>query len=292
MKKVVVSLSLLIGLGVTQINAQTFDVGIKGGLNIPNLSSVGKATPVNEGYSSILAWCSGVFVEMHLTKTFSLQSGLEYTRQGGKKDGLQALPAGTVYDGVIAENPPFAALTSFLPADYLYANFRSEPYFDYLMLPVQAKFGWNFSKTSPLRVYVSAGVFGSYLLKTERISKGNSLFYADASKTSLTDYAKTNFAAALNALPPLQNTMILAALDMFGSYDNDLNNTENMIDDINRFNFGIISSVGISCKVAQRHNIFVEGGGNYGLINLQKDDDNGQNRIGAATVMLGYGFSF
>jgi len=291
MKKVLLSLALLIGLVATQINAQTFDVGIKGGLNIPNLSSVGKSTPVNEGYSSILAWCSGVFVEMHLTKTFSLQSGLEYTRQGGKKDGLQALPAGTVYDGVIAENPPFAMLTNFLPADYLYANFRSEPYFDYLMLPVQAKFGWNFSKTSPFRVYVSAGVFGSYLLKTERISKGNSQFYADASKTSLTDYAKTNFGDALNAMGLFQSA-IIDALDMFGSYDNDLNNTENMIDDINRYNFGIIGSVGLSCKVAQRHNIFIEGGGNYGLINLQKDDDNGQNRIGAATVMLGYGFSF
>ena len=291
MKKVVVSLALVIGLGATQISAQSIEVGIKGGLNIPNLRAGSKNSPLSDDYSSILSWCSGVFVEKHLTKTFSLQTGLEYTQQGGQKDGLQALPADMTYAGVIAQDAGFAALTNFLPQDYLYANFNSKPLFDYLMLPVQAKFGWNFSESSPFRVYISAGVFGSYLLKSERISKGNSQFYADASKTSLKDYAMTNFGAAFNAMDPMQSGMILGGIDVFGSSVNDLNGTDNMINDISRFNFGIIGSIGISCKVASRHRILLEGGGNYGLIDLQKNDAHGQNKIGAATLMVGYAFS-
>lgn len=292
MKKTVVTLALVIGLGAIQIHAQTFDVGIKGGLNVPNLSSGSKGTPLSDDYTSILSWCSGVFVEMHLTKTFSMQSGLEFTRQGGKKDGVQAVPAAPIYEGAIAENALFATLTDYLPAEYLYADFKSRPHFDYLMLPVQAKLGWNFSETSPFRVYVSAGIFGSYLLKAERISKGNSQFFADESKTSLRDFATTNFGAMLDAMPPLQSGFILAGMDIFGSYVTDLNGTENITDDIHRFNFGVIGSVGISCKLAQHHSIFIEGGGNYGLINMQKNDEHGQNRIGAGTLMLGYGFSF
>jgi len=291
MKKVVVSLALVIGLGATQINAQSIEVGIKGGLNIPNLKAGSKNSPLSDDYSSILSWCGGVFLEKHLTKTFSMQVGLEYTQQGGKKDGLQALPADMMYAGAIAQNPGFAALTNFMPTDYLYADFNSKPLFDYLMLPVQAKFGWNFSETSPFRVYFSAGIFGSYLLKSERISKGSSQFYADVSKTSLQDYAMTNFGAAFSAMPPEQSGMILGGINAFGSTVNDLNGTDNMINDINRFNFGIIGSVGISCKVASRHKIFIEGGGNYGLIDLQKNDAHGQNKIGAASAIIGFAYS-
>jgi len=291
MKKIMLSLSLVIGLGVMQISAQTFDVGIKGGLNIPNLRPGGKDTPLSDDYSSLFSMGGGAFVEMHLTKTFSLQAGLDYSRQGGKKNGVQALPAAPIYAGATAQNAGFAALTNFMPADYLYANFKSEPSFNYLMLPVQAKVGWNFSKTSPFRVYVSAGIFGSYLLNAERVSKGSSQFYADDKKTSLKDYATANFGAAMDAMPPMQSAMILGGIEAFGSSINDLNGTENVTNDIYRFNFGIIGSVGISCKVAPRHSIFIEGGGNYGLINIQKDDANGQNRIGAASVMIGYSYS-
>ena len=291
MQKIMLSLALVIGLGATQINAQTFDVGIKGGLNIPNLRSGSKDTPLSEDYSSLFSWGGGAFVEMHLTKTFSMQAGLEYTRQGGNKDGIQALPAAPIYAGATAQNAGFAALTNFMPSDYLYANFKSEPRFDYIMLPVQAKFGWNFSQTSPFRVYVSAGIFGSYLLKAERVSKGSSQFYVDVRKTSLKDYAITNFGVVLDAMPPMQSAMMLGGLEAFGSSVNNLDGTEKITDDIHRFNFGIIGSVGISCKVAPRHSIFIEGGGNYGLINIQKDDMNGQNRIGAASVMIGYAFS-
>jgi hypothetical protein len=40
-----------------------------------------------------------------------------------------------------------------------------------------------------------------------------------------------------------------------------------------------------------RHCFFLEAGGNYGFITVQNSDANGSNRLGAASVMVGYAFS-
>lgn len=290
MKKVLfsVALALVFGmnLGMITAQAQSFDVGIKGGLNIPNLKSGGENSPLSEGFSSLLAWGSGIVVEKHVTKTFSIQTGIEYSLQGGKKDGVQAIPAGPVYEEAQVADAEFAMMKIYMPEEYLYADFYSEPRFHYLMLPVQAKFGRNISVTSPLRVYLSGGIFGSYLLKGERITKRSSGLYADAKSTSLRDFATP---LVVDMIPFLRDK-ILAGLDMFGNEINDFNGTDIITDDVYRFNFGVIGSLGVSCKLATRHSIFIEGGGNYGLIKIQKDKANGQNRIGAVTAMLGYSF--
>ena len=44
--------------------------------------------------------------------------------------------------------------------------------------------------------------------------------------------------------------------------------------------------------ISKRAIFFIEGGGNYGFLNIQKGTDNGKNQIGAATVALGYGYTF
>jgi hypothetical protein len=36
--------------------------------------------------------------------------------------------------------------------------------------------------------------------------------------------------------------------------------------------------------------IFIEGGGNYGFLNIQKGTANGKNETGAGTVAVGYAF--
>ena len=290
MKKVIIVVSQCVAMILLASGAfaQKVELGVKGGLNIPNLTSGGKDTPVSEDYSSIQSAGGGVFVEFCFTKTFSLQTGLEYSRQGGKKDGVQALPAAPIYAGAAAENPAFSQMSSFMPNDYLYADFKSEAQFDYLMLPVQAKFGWNFTSTSPFRVYVGAGVFGSYLMSAKRVSTGKSAFYADERRTSLANYASTTHGAIINAMPEIQQQMLLGGITAFGNSVNDLNRTQTITDDIRRGNFGLIGSIGISWKISDRHKIFLEGGGNYGLAQVQKDEINGQNRIGAASVMLGY----
>ncbi len=56
-------------------------------------------------------------------------------------------------------------------------------------------------------------------------------------------------------------------------------------------NFGIEGDLGFALK-AGSSKIFVEGGGNYGFLNIQKGTENGKNHIGAATVRLGYAIDF
>ena len=41
-----------------------------------------------------------------------------------------------------------------------------------------------------------------------------------------------------------------------------------------------------------RSKIFIEGGGNYGFVNIQKDSENGKNKIGAGFIRIGYAFGF
>jgi hypothetical protein len=287
MKKIILSVALVIGLGISQAYAQGIEYGVKGGLTLPNLTSGGVSTPLSDNYASITAWGAGVFADFKLTQTFSIQTGLELSRQGGRKDGVQALPATPIYASVMATNPQFALLKDFLPEDYLYADFKSIAHFDYLMLPVQAKFGWNLSHKSPFRVYVSAGVFASYLLEANRLSKGTfPPFYVDALKGSLSKWALDN--KAVGMMPEEIQQMILGGIDLFANAQAQVDNKENITSDIRRGNFGFIGVAGLSYQLSKRNKIFIEAGGNYGLVKLQKDPINGQNRIGAATVMAGY----
>jgi hypothetical protein len=57
--------------------------------------------------------------------------------------------------------------------------------------------------------------------------------------------------------------------------------------ELNPVNAGVQGNVGIQYQY-NRHKFFIEAGGNYGFIRIQKEKSNGSNHIGAATVMLGY----
>lgn len=62
-------------------------------------------------------------------------------------------------------------------------------------------------------------------------------------------------------------------------------------DQLNTFNFGFSANLGFAYHF-NKSNIFIEGGGNYGFLNIQKGTANGKNHIGAGTVALGYGYTF
>ena len=68
-----------------------WESGVCGGISIPNLTAPGSENnPLNTGYSSRLGPDFGVFAERHIMGKFSLEARIEYSSQGGKKDGLQA----------------------------------------------------------------------------------------------------------------------------------------------------------------------------------------------------------
>jgi hypothetical protein len=72
-------------------SAQNTAIGFRGGISIPNLSSSGSdQNPLNTGYSSRLGPEFSVFAEFKISELFSVETMVEYSSQGGKKNGLQA----------------------------------------------------------------------------------------------------------------------------------------------------------------------------------------------------------
>lgn len=245
--------------------AQKVSVGIKGGLSIPNLTagSGSDKNPLNEGYSSSFGPDFGIFTEIKFSKLFSLQPEIEYSSQGGKKDGFQALTTPSQLA------PVFTAMGMTVPT-YLYADYKSKAQFNYLMVPVLSKFGWDLGKQSPFRVYVAAGPFVGFLLNAhQKISGGTSAVYYDN--------------AAQNRVKIPDQTGALNDLSL------PFDSNQNIKDQLHKTNVGLEGEAGISYKIG-RSNIFIEGGGNYGFLNIQKGTANGKNNVGAGTVMIGYAY--
>ncbi|WP_142685033.1 porin family protein [Chitinophaga polysaccharea] len=239
-------------LGCLQANAQV-DLGARGGISIPNLTAGGsESNPLNTGYSSRQGPDFGIFGEYHISKLFSIEAMLSYSSEGGKKKGLQAFPF-----------PPemAPALPPGMPAPtYLYANFESQAKMNYLMLPILAKFGWNLGATSPLRLYVDAGPFLGFLVSAKQVTSGSSILYLDEEgKQPITQQPQ--------------------------SFDK----TTDIKDQLHTFNVGVSGNVGLA-YIFGRNQVFVEGGGNYGFLNIQKGSANGKNNIGAATASIGYAY--
>lgn len=232
--------------------AQNFSLGIRGGISIPNLSAGGSnENPLNTGYSSRLGPDFGIFGEFKISNVFSIQPMVEYSSQGGKKDGLQAFPTPPAYAVYFQPGPA---------PTYLYANFKSEAKLDYLMIPVLAKFGWDLKPMSPVRICVDAGPFVGFLLSAKQVTSGSSNIYGDSGG----QHALTPDAQSFDA-------------------------TDDIKSQLNTTNFGVEGNVGVSYSFG-KSDIFIEGGFNYGFLNIQKGIANGKNNTGAATVSLGYAY--
>jgi hypothetical protein len=244
MKKLIFYSSLFV-LSFLFINAQAQNVaiGVEGGISIPNLTAGSSgSTPLSTGYSSRLGPDFGINAEFKVSGLFSIQPQLEYSSQGGKKDGFQAFPN--------TQPPP----------TYLYATFNSEARMNYLMLPVLAKFGWDF-KGSPLRFFVDAGPFVSLLMSAHQVTSGTSEVYA---------------------IIDGQKEPASPGPEPFGK-------TTDIKDQLHGTNYGIEGNVGLAYRFKKSY-LYIEAGGNYGFINIQTVAEDGSNNTGAATVVIGYSF--
>ena len=220
--------------------AQHSSIGLKAGIGIPNLSSgSSNQNPVSNGWSSRLGPYFGIVGQVPLAGIFSLQGELNYASQGGKKNGVQAIP------NPLAPVPP-----------YLYADFKSVARLNYLELPIMLRA--DFKLNDVLKLFVHAGPYVGYLLMAKTIATGSSIIYADPQKTQPLTPAPSSF-----------------------------NSTEDIKDQLKKFNVGAQGGVGLSCKLGKGE-LELTAGGNYGLINIQKDAANGKNNTGAATLTLGY----
>lgn len=264
MKKILFIVGLLLASYTIQAQNDIY-IGVRGGLNIPKLTASGD-NPMSKGYSSRLAGNCGIFAEFRFSELFSLRPMVEYTQQGGLRDGMQAIPAAMLPGDM-------QAIPALVGEKYLYADFKSETKFNYIMVPVLANFGWNLHGI-PVRVYVNAGPFISFLLSAEQVTSGSSALYVDPAGDMTMDY--------------LLGTLMGTAPQ--GEVPMDAKRT--ITDEVNSINYGVSANIGIAYEIAPRHNILLEVGGNYGFRELQKSSENGENRIGAGTVVVGYAYKF
>ncbi len=245
--------------GATLSARAQIEIGVAGGISIPNLSASGSQNnPLNTGYSSRLGPEFGLVAEDHFSKLFSVEGKIVFSSQGGKKDGMQAFPT------------PSEVATEFqqqgiTPPTYLYANFKSEAVLNYLRVPVLVKAGWNFGKQSKIRFSIAAGPFAGFLLSAKQVTSGNSNIYLDAAGQAPLPGGSQSF-----------------------------NKTTNIKDQLHTANFGLDGNLGLAYlfKDNRLHKIFLEVGGNYGFANIQKGTANGKNNTGAATILLGYTYNF
>lgn len=230
---------LIFSLLFLSAGAQNVAIGVQGGISIPNLTAGGNQTPLSTGYSSRFGPDFGISAEFKVSKLFSIQPQVEYSSQGGKKNGFQAFT-----------NPQ-------PPPTYLYATYNSEAKMNYLMIPVLAKFGWDF-KSSPLRFFVDAGLFLGFLLSAHQVTSGTSQIYADQGKTQPASPGPVSF-----------------------------NDNSDIKSQLHGTNVGIEGNVGLAYQFKKSY-VFIEAGGNYGFLNIQKNAQDGSNNTGAATIDIGY----
>ena len=288
MKKFLIS-TIVIALATCGLYAQDVKFGIRGGMNLSNMMAGGNNTPMSEDYKSRAAVGAGIFTELQFNPLFSVRFGVEYNQQGGKKNGMQALPSQRLVTeagnsiGMGITDQQLAALYALalgMP-QYYYANMNNTVKVDYVTIPVLAQVGWNIAET-PWRVYVNAGPFVSFLLSGKQASTGNSRLFANASgTTTLWD----------NLQPPLQGIVTSEFPSMVETLSGPVDfGTTSITGELKSTNFGVTGNVGIRYQCGRNY-FFLEAGGNYGFITVQSDDTNGSNRLGGATVMAGYSFS-
>ncbi len=288
MKKVIISAVISI-LTVCGTYAQDVKFGFRGGLNLPNIIAGNNDTPLSQGYVSRMATGAGIFTELQLNQTVSLRLGVEYSEMGGKKDGMQAMPAkrliteigNSIGTSITSQQlAVLGALTENMP-QYYYANVNNTVKFNYIMLPLMVQFGKNIGQ-SPWRMYVNTGPFVSFFLSGKQAAKGTSKLYSDVSGT----------ATLWDNIPQgIQGIVTAEFPDMEQQLDNPVTfGTTDITEELKSTNFGITGNVGISYQY-RRSYFFIEAGGNYGFVTVQNDSANGNNRIGAASIMAGYAFS-
>ena len=238
---------LVICLPASAAVAGNWAVGLHGGSSVPDLRDNG-GNELSRGWSSRVAPYFGATAEYEFSPEFSIQSGLDYAPQGGKKNGLQ----------------PIITDTSQLPVPpgtTLYADFKNVAKLNYLEIPVLATFHFG-----PSRQF-SAGV-GPYfglLLSARNVTSGTSSIYLDAQgQQALT-------------LPPDNSPLPPQSFDA----------TTDGKSDLHSFNCGLQAALGVQHPVGGGFaSLGVRGG--LGLTNIQKDPVNGKNTTGNLVVAVGY----
>lgn len=179
-------------------------------------------------------------------------------QRGGRRDGIQPITIPDKYLSLFQNN--FKT-----DKDYLYANLNNVSKMNYLLLPLMLKFEYPIAFKGHLRAYIEAGPNFGYLLASKQVINANPLrvfLEADGTKEIPSPGVKKFFGSSIDTIIDGR-------------------------DELHHLNVGVQGGLGL-VWVSGKSKIFIEGGGNYGFIPVQKGNEHGKNNIGAATILLGY----
>ncbi|MFN0083388.1 MAG: porin family protein [Ferruginibacter sp.] len=240
-------------LSFEQVSAQKIDVGVIGGLSVPQLKSTGDNI-ISQDYKSRLGATYGVFADFGVIKNFSIKVVAAYASQGGKRNGSQPLTS----------LPP-ELLQLIPPGTQLYANFDNEAILNYLEIPVMAKLEWG----GKLKYYANLGPYIGILLSAKQITEGSSQLYFDKAGTKPLSFMG-------QPLPGIS-----------------FNATTNVKNDINSINVGITGGGGLTYPLSKAIKVLLDVRGAYGFTNIQEDTQaNGESKTGGVFITTGLAYSF
>ena len=233
-------------------------IGGKVGYSLGSLTS-STENIYTDDYESISGIDFGLTLEFKLTALISMQTELNYTHRGGERNGLQPVPINPDIENLNDFVFPFIGLAPITNENPLYATFNSESDLQYIEVPALLKFGWG----DNLRFSAAIGPYVGILLKAKQVTSGTSQFYLDSE----------------GAIP----------LDFVPAVSFDANT--NIKDDLRTVNFGGTFAIGISKKLGDTSQLFVDARASYGINSIQIKDEYGDSNIGGVIFSLGYAYT-
>ncbi len=226
-------------------------VGYHGGLSIPNFRG-SEGDPFSRGFTSRQGLFFGIIGELGLTPEFSLVAEVNFSSQGGKRNGLQM---------ILMDLPPELPVP---PGTMLYADFKNETILDYIEIPFMGRLSFG---SSP-RFFLNAGPYIGTLIGAKAVTEGTSTVYLDEGGT-------------VPVLIPPDGDPLVIPLDA----------DTNVKDSLKKTNVGIAGGGGFMYRVGPGH-IVVEARFQLGLTVIQKDvETSGSTKTGAVILSVGYTFS-
>jgi hypothetical protein len=229
-------------------SAGVIKLGAHGGLSIPNIR--GSDTNIfSRGFTSREGPFFGLGADIALMPRMSLAAELNFTSQGGLRRGLQP---------ITMDLPPELPLP---PDTFLFfADFRNETILDYIEVSLLDRLTLG----GKLRFFLDLGPYAGYLVRARALTSGTSALYLDEQGTMPI------------IVPPATDPLVI-----------DLGADTNVMDSLNRTNFGLAGGAGIAYPLGTI-DLTLEVRFQMGLTTLQKDVAlSGKTQTGAILISLG-----
>lgn len=246
-------------------------LGAKYGVSLGNLSD-NSTNIYSRNFESSVGQDYGIFSELIISQHTAIRLEVLSTRKGGRRDGIQPIPVSRLIESgqdlnTLNQIAIFSGGSTITDETPLFANFSNKSELNYIEIPLLFKY--NFWKEKQL--YIEAGPYIGFLLSADQITLGSSTFFADEQGNL-----------------PLQIPNPFDPSTPFGFPEQQFNATTDVIDNLERTNYGIHFGLGYTQIYNNKHDISFGVRATYGFAPIQENELFGTNRIGSVTFNFSY----